>query len=164
MVQVIAVRTPLKGDQAARSESMRTKAMKLGKKKLRVAAACGVALLALAAPATGQRQSLAMLDGLEGGRWELRVRTNGRETERLCVSNGRRFIQLRHPDAACDRFVVEDQPNAVTVQYTCRGRGYGRTEIRRETSRLVQIQSQGIVGGLPFDFTAEARRVGDCGA
>ena len=27
----------------------------------------------------------------------------------------------------------------VTVQYTCRGRGYGRTHIRRETNRLVQI-------------------------
>mgnify|MGYP006175199349 CR=1 FL=1 len=37
-------------------------------------------------------------------------------------------------------------------------------ELRRETSRLVQIQSQGIRNGLPFEFSAEARRVGDCSA
>jgi hypothetical protein len=48
------------------------------------------------------------------------------------------------------------------VQYTCRGRGYGRTHIRRETSRLVQIDTQGIADGRPFAFAAEARRVGDC--
>lgn len=137
--------------------------MKSGKCVLRTVLTGGALLFALAVPANGQRSSLAMLDGLDAGRWELRLRNNGHETERLCVSNGRRFIQLRHPDAACDRFVVSDGPQAVTVQYTCRGKGYGRTEIRRETSRLVQIQSQGIVGGLPFDFTAEARRVGDCG-
>ena len=50
------------------------------------------------------------------------------------------------------------------VQYTCRGKGYGRTQIRRESNRLVQIDSQGIADGLPFSFSAEARRVGDCAA
>jgi hypothetical protein len=128
---------------------------------LAVTAAIG---LGIAVPATGQRPTLAMLDGLDAGRWELKVRENGQGVQRLCVSNGRRFIQLRHPDASCQRFVVEDQPNKVTVQYTCSGQGYGRTEIRSESSRLVQIQSQGIAGGLPFEFTAEARRVGDCAA
>lgn len=138
--------------------------MTLRMKTMRLVAVGGAMVVALGAPASGRQQGLAMLDGLDAGRWELRVRNSGRETERLCVSNGRRFIQLRHPDAACDRFVLQDDPQAVTVQYTCRGKGYGRTEIRRETSRLVQIQSQGIVAGLPFDFTAEARRVGDCAA
>jgi hypothetical protein len=94
----------------------------------------------------------------------LRVRESGNPAERLCVNNGRRFIQLRHAEVSCDRLVVEDSPSAVTVQYTCRGQGYGRTSIRRETSRLVQIQSQGIRNGLPFEFRAEARRVGDCSA
>ena len=45
-----------------------------------------------------------------------------------------------------------------------RGRGYGRTSIRLETDRLVQIRTQGIADGLPFEYSAEARRVGDCGA
>ena len=44
------------------------------------------------------------------------------------------------------------------------GRGYGRTHIRRETSRLIQIQSQGIADGLPFEFCCRRPPVGDCAA
>ena len=44
-----------------------------------------------------------------------------------------------------------------------RGDGYGRTHIRKETNALVQIDSQGIAGGKPFQFTAEARQTGRCG-
>ena len=120
-----------------------------------------VAAGALTAPVFGGGPSLAMLDQLEAGRWELRDR-DGAAPQRICVPNGRRLIQLRHPGLACDSFVVTDGPGEVVVQYTCPGRGYGRTQIRRETNRLVQVQSQGIVDGLPFDFSAEARRVGDC--
>ena len=115
----------------------------------------------LAAPAYGGGPSLAMLDQLEAGRWELRDR-DGAAPQQICVPNGRRLIQLRHPGLACDSFVVTDGPGEVVVQYTCKGRGYGRTQIRRETNRLVQVQSQGIVDGLPFEFSAEARRVGEC--
>jgi hypothetical protein len=118
--------------------------------------------LAFAVPAAGQRPALAMLDQLDKGRWELRFRNATGEVERLCLKDARRLIQLRHPSDSCVRLVVEDDPSQVTVQYTCRGRGYGRTHIRRETNRLVQIDSQGIVDGLPFAFSAEARRVGDC--
>ena len=119
------------------------------------------AALALAAPAYGGGPALAMLDQLEVGRWELRDRDSDLP-QRICLPNGRRLIQLRHPGLACDSFVVVDGPSEVVVQYTCQGRGYGRTQIRRETNRLVQVQSQGIVDGLPFDFSAEARRIGDC--
>jgi hypothetical protein len=115
-------------------------------------------------PAAGQRSSLAMLDRIERGRWEIRMRDGSRRTYPVCVSNGRSLLQLRHEAQNCDRLVIEDNADAVTVQYTCRGNGYGRTSIRRETSQLVQIQTQGIAQGLPFDFTAEARRTGDCGA
>jgi hypothetical protein len=128
------------------------------------AIALGAAFAAgFAVPAIGQRQPLAMLDQLERGQWELRPR-DGVETEQLCMRDGRRLIQLRHNAANCDRLIVSDAASEVTVQYTCRGHGYGRTRIRRETGRLVQIESQGIVDGLPFAFSAEARRVGECAA
>ena len=90
--------------------------MHLGKKALRTGVVLAAGLVAFAAPASGQRQTLTMLDQLDRGRWELRLRQDGHAVERLCVSNGRRFIQLRHPETECDRFVVEDGPNAVTVQ------------------------------------------------
>lgn len=112
-------------------------------------------------PATAQAPELAMLDTLDRGNWELRLRDGG-ATQNICVRNGREFIQLRHRQPGCERVVVQDDSNEVTVQYTCRGNGYGRTNIRREGSRLVQIRSQGIQGGRPFRIEGEARRTGSC--
>lgn len=131
---------------------------------LRTGVLLAAAAAGFAVPASGQRQPLAMLDQIESGRWELRPRDTRGPAEQLCLRDGRRLIQLRHPAAVCEKLIVADGASEVTVQYTCRGRGYGRTNIRRETGRLVQIQSQGILDGLPFDFVAEGRRVGDCAA
>lgn len=131
---------------------------------MRTAGITGAALLAVTAPAMGAGPTLAMLDRLEAGQWEVRTREPGAVPRRICVASGHDLVQLRHPGPACERFVVEDGPTAVVVQYTCRGRGYGRTHIRRETARLVQIDSRGIANGLPFEFSAEARRIGNCGA
>lgn len=118
--------------------------------------------IVLVLPAEAHAPALAMLDRLDQGRWEVRARGGDEPVERLCLHDGRRLIQLRHPTSICERLVLEDGPAEVTVQYTCRGQGYGRTRIRRETSQLVQIDSQGIADGLPFAFAAEARRIGGC--
>lgn len=120
------------------------------------------AFLAVAAggPVLAQA-SLAMLDTLERGQWEVRYR-DGSTPRNICVRSGQELIQLRHRESGCNRFVVEDGKNEVTVQYTCRGNGYGRTNIRRESAGLVQIDSQGIADGRPFQFSAEARRTGAC--
>lgn len=128
-----------------------------------MAALAGTAVLT-ATPAAGQRSSLAMLDQLDRGGWELRLRDASRKVERVCLGDPRRLIQLRHPAHNCERLIVNDSPVEVTVQYTCKGHGYGRTKIRRETNQLIQIDSQGIVDGMPFAFAAEGRRVGDCPA
>ncbi|WP_234027462.1 DUF3617 domain-containing protein [Aurantiacibacter arachoides] len=98
---------------------------------------------------------------MEPGAWTLRLRDGG-SAQRICVRTGREFIQLRHRQPSCERFVVRDGPREVTVQYTCRGNGYGRTTIRRESDTLVQIRSQGIEGGAPFSIDGEARRTGGC--
>lgn len=119
------------------------------------------ALFALAVPASAQAPELAMLDNLTRGSWDLRMRGDG-ASRSICVRNGRELIQLQHRQSGCARFVVQDDPNEVTVQYTCRGDGYGRTTIRREGNGLVQIRSQGIQGGTPFSVQGEARHVGPC--
>ncbi len=119
------------------------------------------AMTAAAWPAAAQAPELAMLDSLKRGGWEFRVRSDGSE-QRLCVQTGREFIQLRHRQRGCSSFVVQDDANEVTVQYTCRGDGYGRTTIRREGTGLVQISSQGIQGGTPFSIQGEARHTGGC--
>ncbi len=109
-----------------------------------------------------QVRPLAMLDRLEPGDWELRERDGAGVPRHICLRDGRRLIQLRHPGEVCSRIAVEDTDSQITVQYTCRGRGYGRTQIRRESPSLVQIDTQGISQGRPFAFSAEARRVGSC--
>lgn len=123
----------------------------------------GTALCAglLALPVTAQAPALALLDKLQPGQWEVRYR-DGSPTQRICVRTGRELIQLRHRQGGCNRFVVEDGESEVAVQYTCKGNGYGRTSIRRETNSLVQLETQGIEGGLPFSLTGEGRRTGAC--
>ncbi|MCB2065825.1 MAG: hypothetical protein KDE15_04190 [Erythrobacter sp.] len=134
--------------------------MKQVARKLGLLSAAAAAVVAFA-PAVAQAPELAMLDRLTRGAWDLRLRDDG-STQRICVRTGREFIQLRHAQSGCDRFVVRDDASEVTVQYTCRGNGYGRTTIRREGNGLVQVRSQGIVGGAPFSIEGEARHAGAC--
>ena len=122
----------------------------------------GVLVVGSAGAGQAQNARLAMLDSLAKGEWTIRFR-DGSPARKVCVRSGRELIQLQHGNPSCSRFVVEDGASEVAVQYTCPGNGYGRTSIRRETASLVQLESQGIEGGLPFQFDAEARRTGNCG-
>lgn len=108
-----------------------------------------------------QGNSGEMLRTLERGQWVVTPRDGG-PARSVCLGNLSRLVQLRHARSLCRRVVTEDAADTVTVQYTCRGNGYGRTSIRKETAGLVQIESQGVEGGRPFQFTAEARRTGAC--
>ncbi len=117
----------------------------------------GMALAAVAVDAA----ELAMLASLDKGSWTLRIRDDGSQ-QRICVRSGQEFVQIRHRQPGCSRFIVQDGPDEVIVQYTCRGNGYGRTSIRREGHGLVQIRSQGIVDGAPFSINGEARHTGAC--
>lgn len=122
-----------------------------------VAVAVSVALPTLAAQGNG----LALLGTLTKGEWTLKQR-GGAPDRKICVKSGAELIQLMHREPGCNQFVVEDGAARVTVQYTCPRSGYGRTSIRRETPALVQLESQGILDGMPFQMTAEARRTGTC--
>lgn len=120
------------------------------------AAAIMAAAGAMAVPAAAQAPELAMLDSLSKGTWTLRIRDGGAQ-QRICLRDGRELIQLQHRQTGCSRFVVTDAADQVVVQYTCRGNGYGRTSIRKESGGLVQVQTQGIHDGTPFSWTAEGR-------
>jgi len=129
----------------------------------RLAGISGIALLAFWTPAlTAERPSLAMLDQLQPGQWEVRDRDLTGNRSRLCIESGRRLIQIRHMRETCRSFTVQDTSEAVTVHYTCPGNGYGQTSVRFENAQLVQLETQGIAQGLPFNFRAEVRRVGAC--
>lgn len=123
---------------------------------LLVAALCAGGALVAQAPA------IDLLAKLQRGQWTV-TPSDGSPARQICLGDPLQLVKLRHAGIAnCSRYVVEDEPGKVTVQYTCRGNGYGRTSIRRETDSLVQIESQGVASGRPFQFRAEARRTGAC--
>ena len=122
-----------------------------------------IAVAALPSSATtAERPALAMLDQLQPGQWEVRDRDLSGSRSRMCLENGRRLIQIRHMRETCRSFTVQDTAAAVTVHYTCPGNGYGQTSVRYENPQLVQLETQGIAQGLPFNVRAEVRRVGAC--
>lgn len=112
-------------------------------------------------PAEAQAPDFAPLDGLKKGEWEIRFRDDT-PYRRICVRSGRELIQLRHGGQNCGRYFIEPGQDEVTAQYSCRGNGYGRTNVRVETARLVQIESHGIADDVPFQLSAEGRFVGAC--
>ena len=122
------------------------------------------ALTACPAVAGGPPGELEALARLEPGQWDLRSRDPADASFRLCIRDLRDLIQVRHIGRVCTQFVVEDKPMRAAVTYACPRAGHGRTDIRVETSRLVQLSSQGVADGLPFALNLEGRRTGECGA
>jgi hypothetical protein len=118
-------------------------------------------IVAAALPVLAQSDAPEFFRVIAKGEWTVTYR-DGSPLQKICVKTGEELIQIKHREAQCSRFVVEESPSKITVQYTCRGDGYGRTEIRRENASLVQIESQGIATGLPFELAAEARLTGSC--
>ncbi len=117
-------------------------------------------LMAVAAPA--QAPSFAMLGTLEKGQWSLVERGQGGASKNICLGDATQLLQTEHPGAQCSRYTIRDGADEVTVHYTCGKQGHGRTTVRKETPRLVQIDTQGIRNGQPFSFAYEARKGGGC--
>lgn len=128
----------------------------------RAAAGLGAAFF-FAAPAVPQQraEALPVLDRLEAGLWELRGTGNARIAS-ICIGDRARLAQPQHARLSCTRSLIGSDARSVTVRYSCPGVGSGRTEIRVETPRLAQIDSQGLDHGAPFALRAEARRIGPC--
>ncbi|MGB5078234.1 MAG: hypothetical protein WBO17_12210 [Sphingorhabdus sp.] len=115
--------------------------------------------------AFAQGGDLSLLETLDRGLWQLRTIGGGVSTapvSQLCIGNPTQFTQIQHGDTQCTHYVVRSLPNSVTISYSCKGQGQGLTTIRKESSKLIQIQSQGIRNNSPFSFTVEARRSAAC--
>ncbi|HEX8223500.1 MAG TPA: hypothetical protein VF605_06770 [Allosphingosinicella sp.] len=97
---------------------------------------------------------------LEPGRWQLREADSAARS--ICVADPVALVQLEHEGVSCAQEVLTSEAGAATVEYSCPGRGFGRTSIRVETPRLARIDTQGLADGRPFAYRVEARRVGSC--
>ena len=112
-----------------------------------------------------QGGDLSLLESLDRGMWQLRAVGGGPTTaplNQICVSDPTRLVQIQHGAAPCEHYVVRSSATAVTVSYSCKGMGQGLTTIRKESPRLIQIQSQGIRNNAPFSFSVEGRRMSAC--
>src|SRR3546814_12378083 len=81
----------------------------------------------------------------------------------LCAADAQALLRLGHGNASgCHDRVVQPGQDRTTVTYSCAADGWGRSELRRETPELYQLDTQGIAPRQPFAFRAEARRIGSC--
>lgn len=124
----------------------------------------GAILLSLTSTslALANANDLALLHTLERGQWSFRATGAEAPMTKICLGNPELLTQIQHSGVACDRYVVRSTVNSVTVSYTCKGQGQGLTTIRKESNRIIHIQSQGIHNNAPFSFSVEGRKIGPC--
>lgn len=121
----------------------------------------GIAALAAAPALALALPPIAALSKIERGRWVVRDPEAG-ERHSLCLGDPMLLARLEHRGDSCSGELLASDGTGGTVQYRCPGRGFGHTSVRVETPRLVRVDTQGLVGGRPFAYRAEARRVGEC--
>jgi hypothetical protein len=124
----------------------------------------GAILLALTSTslALANANDLSLLNTLERGQWTFRATGAEAPLTKICLGNPEVLTQIEHSGITCERYVVRSTVNAVTVSYTCQGHGQGLTTIRKESNRIIHIQSQGIRNNAPFSFSVEGRKTGPC--
>lgn len=106
---------------------------------------------------------LALFSTLESGQWQFREHGKPGGSARLvCLGDPSRFIQIAHGEDNCTTYVISNSVQSLSVAYKCPGRGHGTTEIRKETSKLIQLRTQGIRDSAPFAIEMEGRRIGRC--
>ena len=133
--------------------------------RLKFLFACGAIMTSgggLSAAAPIEAPLPAALASLQPGQWALRSRDGSAPPKMLCLGDPRVLLQVRHNGPACSKVVLSSTGGAVVVNYSCLGGSNGRTEIRVETPRVIQIESQGIEAKAPFEWSYEGRRIGEC--
>jgi hypothetical protein len=133
-----------------------------GLKLIKIFSAAAAVLSGFAIAAPAQTPKLPLLDGLMHGEWTLKEHGSREPGRKICLGNPELLLQIQHGNASCTRYVIENSPKKLRVSYKCGNAGNGVTEIKRESSSLVQIYTQGIRNNAPFSITVEGRRTGSC--
>ena len=111
-------------------------------------------LMAAAGPsALGQAQA---------GLWEITGGPGGSTPVRECVADVAALARFEHRTSNCTAKVSKDASRSASIEYSCGGAGFGHSQIDVITPRSLRISTQGISGGLPFNYVLQARRVDDC--
>jgi hypothetical protein len=110
--------------------------------------------------AQNPHMELQALDQLEPGLWQIEV--PGKPVRTMCLTDPAVLLQLAHTALSCSRFVIANEARTSTVHYSCNAAGWGRTTVHVETARAAQIDTQGMAAKVPFQFSADAHKIGVC--
>ena len=111
---------------------------------------------------TAATQRPAALSVTSAGLWEVSGVPGAKAPVRQCVSEVIALAHFEHRQKNCPRNVLSDGPSSTVIQYNCTGGDFGRSKVTVVTPRSLKIETQGISDKLPFSYTLQARRVGDC--
>ena len=131
----------------------------MGTRRLIAALGAGSAALVLIAAARP-----AILAETAPGLWEISGYPKAEVTARQCVADTSTLAAIEHRGQSCEQVVISDSPSTTVIEYNCGSRGFGRTKLTLLTPRSLRIETQGISANYPFNYTIQARRVGDCPA
>lgn len=96
------------------------------------------------------------------GLWEVSGVPGSVAPLRQCVADVASLARFEHRSKSCSARILKSAGTHTAIEYSCGGAGFGHSEIEMITPRSLRISTQGISGGLPFNYVLQARRVDDC--
>ena len=81
---------------------------------------------------------------------------------RQCVTDMVSLARFEHRARTCTATVVKDDGTTAAIDYSCGGAGFGHSQIDVLTPPIASDQHAGHLGGLPFNYVLQARRIDDC--
>jgi hypothetical protein len=110
----------------------------------------------------GAAQLPSVFAQAQPGLWEISGAPGARMPLRQCFGDLVALARYEHRTSNCTARVVRDSPTSADIDYTCGGSDFGHSQVDLLTPRSLRISTQGISGGLPFNYVLQARRVDDC--
>ena len=123
-----------------------------------IGAAAGVVVAGAALAAANPTAFAKSAPGL----WEIAGSPGAAKPAVQCIADLADLAQFEHRSRPCSRNLVSNEAGFATFEYSCRADGFGRSKMTVITPRSIRIETQGISGGLPFNYVLQARRIGDC--
>lgn len=103
----------------------------------------------------------SLLAQAQPGLWQVSG-VPGKGAIQQCIGDISQLARFEHRAARCSAHVLSDGGAEMTLDYSCGRAGFGHSEVELITPRSLRIATQGISGGLPFNYVLQARRVADC--
>jgi len=115
-----------------------------------------------AAFALGAAQPPSGFAEVQPGLWEISGVLGVRAPLHQCIADVAVFARFEHRSNSCSAKLLRDAGSSSEIDYSCGGAGFGHSQVDVITPRSLRISTQGISGGLPFNYVIQARRIDDC--